>query len=105
MVGTGAGRGTADFVLVGIGSSERDRAEVTAPPRDRALASDFKGGVKLPPDKELNMTDDCELAKRCAFDARTLPNDVQGKGHIDELKLLKAMQLLVNTVQALAAEK
>jgi len=30
---------------------------------------------------------------------------VQGKGHIDELKLLKAMQLLVNTVQALAAEK
>jgi hypothetical protein len=51
------------------------------------------------------MTDDCELAKRCAFDARTLLNDVQGKGHIDELKLLKAMQLLVNTVQALAAEK
>jgi hypothetical protein len=30
---------------------------------------------------------------------------MQGKGHIDELKLLKAMQLLVNAVQALAAEK
>ena len=51
------------------------------------------------------MTDDRELAKRCAFDARTLLNDVQGKGHTDELKLLKAMQLLINAVQALAAEK
>jgi hypothetical protein len=57
------------------------------------------------PGKELNMTDDRELAKKCAFDARTLLNDMQGKGHIDELKLLKAMQLLVNAVQALAAEK
>jgi len=42
------------------------------------------------------MTDDRELAKKCAFDARTLLNDMQGKGHINELKLLKAMQLLVN---------
>ena len=50
------------------------------------------------------MTDDRELAKKCAFDARTLLNDMQGKGHIDELKL-KAMQLLVNAVQALAAQK
>jgi hypothetical protein len=49
--------------------------------------------------------DDRELAKKCAFDARTLLNDMQGKGHIDELKLLKAMQLLVNAVQALAAQK
>jgi hypothetical protein len=57
------------------------------------------------PGKELNMTDDRELAKKCAFDARTLLNDMQGKGHIDELKLLKAMQLLVNAVQALAAQK
>jgi hypothetical protein len=64
-----------------------------------------KAGVKLPPDKELNMTDDRELAKKCAFDARTLLNDMQGKGHINELKLLKAMQLLVNAVQALAAQK
>jgi hypothetical protein len=39
------------------------------------------------------MADDHELAKKCAFDARTLLNDMQGKGHIDELKLLKAMQL------------
>jgi hypothetical protein len=30
---------------------------------------------------------------------------MRGKGHIDELKLLKAMQLLVNAVQALAAQK
>jgi hypothetical protein len=49
--------------------------------------------------------DDRELAKKCAFDARTLLNDMQGNGHIDELKLLKAMQLLVNAVQALAAQK
>ena len=55
--------------------------------------------------KELNMTDERELAKKCAFDARTLLNDMQGNGHIDELKLLKAMQLLVNAVQALAAQK
>ena len=51
------------------------------------------------------MTDDNELANKCAFDARTLLNDMQGNGHIDELKLLKAMQLLVNAVQALAAQK
>lgn len=51
------------------------------------------------------MTDDRELAKKCAFDARTLLNDMQGKGQINELKLLKAMQLLVNPVQALAAQK
>jgi hypothetical protein len=51
------------------------------------------------------MTYDPELAKKCAFDARALLNDMQGKGHINELKLLKAMQLLVNAVQALAAEK
>jgi hypothetical protein len=50
------------------------------------------------------MTDDRELAKKCAFDARTLLNDMQGKGRIEELKLLKAMQLLVNAVQALAAQ-
>jgi hypothetical protein len=37
--------------------------------------------------------------------AIALLNDMQGKGHIDELKLLKAMQLLVNAVQALAAQK
>ncbi len=54
---------------------------------------------------EGNMADDRELAKKCAFDARTLLNDMQGNGHIDELKLLKAMQLLVNAVQALAAQK
>jgi hypothetical protein len=30
---------------------------------------------------------------------------MQGNGHIDELKLLEAMQLLVNAVQALAAQK
>jgi hypothetical protein len=51
------------------------------------------------------MTDDRELAKKCAFDARALLNDMQGNGHIDELKLLKAMQLLVNAVQALAARE
>ena len=51
------------------------------------------------------MTDDRELAKKCAFDARTLLNDMQGRGHINELKLLKAMQLLVDAVQALAAER
>ena len=51
------------------------------------------------------MTDDRELARKCAFDARTLLNDMRGNGHIDELKLLKAMQLLVNAVQALAAKK
>jgi hypothetical protein len=51
------------------------------------------------------MTYDPELAKKCAFDARVLLNDMQGKGHINELKLLKAMQLLVDAVQALAAEK
>jgi len=51
------------------------------------------------------MTDNHDTAKKCAYDARTLLNDMQGKGHIDELKLLKAMQLLVNAVQALAAEK
>jgi hypothetical protein len=51
------------------------------------------------------MTDDRELAKKCAFDARTLINDMQGNGHIDELKPLKAMQLFVKAVQALAAEK
>ena len=50
------------------------------------------------------MTDDRELAKKCAFDARALVNDMQGNGHIEELKLLKAMQLLVNAVQALAAQ-
>jgi hypothetical protein len=47
--------------------------------------------------------DERELAKKCAFDARALLNDMQGNGRIDELKLLKAMQLLVNAVQALAA--
>jgi hypothetical protein len=57
------------------------------------------------PRKELNMTDDRELAKKCAFDARTLLNDMQGNGHIDELRLLKAMQLLVDAVQALASER
>ena len=46
---------------------------------------------------------DRELAKKCAFDARAPLNDMQGNGHIEELKLLKAMQLLVNAVQALAA--
>jgi hypothetical protein len=30
---------------------------------------------------------------------------MQGNGHIDELKLLEEMQLLVNAVQALAAQK
>jgi hypothetical protein len=49
------------------------------------------------------VADDRELAKKCAFDARTLLNDMQGNGHIEELKLLKAMQLLVDAVQALAA--
>jgi hypothetical protein len=48
------------------------------------------------------MTDDRELAKKCAFDARALVNDMQGNGHIEELKLLKAMQRLVDAVQALA---
>jgi hypothetical protein len=43
--------------------------------------------------------------KKCAFDARTLLNDMQGNGHIDELRLLKAMQLLVDAVQALASER
>jgi hypothetical protein len=47
--------------------------------------------------------DDRELAKKCAFDARALLNDMQGNGHIDELKLLKSMQLLVDAVQALTA--
>jgi len=55
--------------------------------------------------KELNMTDERELAKKCAFDARTLLNDMQGRGHINELKLLKAMQLLVDAVQALASNR
>ena len=36
------------------------------------------------------MADDREFAKKCAFDARTLLNDMQGNGHIDELKLLKS---------------
>ena len=49
------------------------------------------------------VADDRELAKKCAFDARALVNDMQGNGHIDELKLLKSMQLLVDAVQALAA--
>ena len=49
------------------------------------------------------VADDRELAKKCAFDARTLLNDMQGNGHIEELKLLKAMQRLVDAVQALAA--
>jgi hypothetical protein len=48
------------------------------------------------------MAADRELAQKCAFDARTLLNDMQGNGHIDELKLLKSMQLLVDAVQALA---
>ena len=48
------------------------------------------------------MIDDRELAKKCAFDARALLNDMQGNGHIEELKLLKAMQRLVDAVQALA---
>jgi hypothetical protein len=56
-------------------------------------------------DKEPTMADNHDTAKKCAFDARTLLNDMQGKGHIDELKLLKAMQLLVNAVQALAEQK
>ena len=50
------------------------------------------------------MAADRELAQKCAFDARTLPNDMQGNGHIEELKLLKSMQLLVDAVQALATE-
>jgi len=50
------------------------------------------------------MAADRELAKKCAFDARILLNDMQGNGHIDELKLLKSMQLLVDAVQALAME-
>ena len=49
------------------------------------------------------MAADRELAHKCAFDARALLNDMQGNGHIDELKLLKSMQLLVDAVQALAA--
>ena len=49
------------------------------------------------------MPADRELAQKCAFDARALLNDMQGNGHIDELKLLKSMQLLVDAVQALAA--
>jgi len=48
------------------------------------------------------MAKDRELAKKSAYDARTLLNDMQGNGRIDDLKLLKAMQLLVNAVQALA---
>ena len=51
------------------------------------------------------MAADRELAQKCAFDARTLLNDMQGNGHIDELKLLKSMQLLVDAVQALTAER
>jgi hypothetical protein len=70
-----------------------------------SAAAVYKGGRQTSPEKELNMTYDPELAKKCAFDARVLLNDMQGKGHINELKLLKAMQLLVNAVQALAAEK
>jgi hypothetical protein len=62
-------------------------------------------GAVSPARKEGNMVYDRELAKKCAFDARALLNDMQGNGHIDELKLLKAMQLLVNAVQALAAQK
>ena len=49
------------------------------------------------------MAADRELAQKCAFDARALLNDMQGNGHIEELKLLKSMQLLVDAVQALAA--
>ena len=50
------------------------------------------------------MAADRELAQKCAFDARTLLNDMQGNGHIEELKLLKSMQLLVDAVQALAMD-
>jgi hypothetical protein len=51
------------------------------------------------------MADNHDSAKKYAYDARTLLNDMQGNGHIDDLKLLKAMQLLVNAVQALAEQK
>jgi hypothetical protein len=46
-----------------------------------------------------------DTAKKYAYDARTLLNDMQGNGQADDLKLLKAMQLLVNAVQALAEQK
>jgi hypothetical protein len=51
------------------------------------------------------MTDNHDTAKKCAYDARTLLNDMQGNGKIVDLKLLKAMQLLVTAVQALAEQK
>jgi hypothetical protein len=56
-------------------------------------------------DKEPSMADDRENARKCAYEARTLLNDMQGNGKIVDLKLLKAMQLLVTAVQDLAAQK
>jgi hypothetical protein len=51
------------------------------------------------------MADDRENARKCSYEARTLLNDMQGNGKIVDLKLLKAMQLLVTAVQDLAGQK